>query len=124
MIRLATFALLSSVALVAPASARAADLPQNMIGRWCFIEEQDRTQIYARADNYAPGQLACSIGINIRAHSYDGNEYGCTIDKVAKREDAYEVRATCEGDPQGRRYADHLVFEISHGELFISPPMQ
>jgi hypothetical protein len=115
--------LLFTVALLAlTTSAHADTLPKNMIGRWCFIEEQDRTQIYARADNYAPGQFECSIGINIHAHSYDGNEFGCTIDKVTKREDAYQVQATCEGDPQGRRYNDHSVFEVSHGELFISPP--
>jgi hypothetical protein len=116
--------LTSAVLLALCATAHADALPKPMQGRWCFIEEQDQTQIYARADNYAPGQLECSIGINIRAHSYDGNEYGCTIDKVAKREDAYDVRASCEGDPQGRHYTDHSVFEISHGELFISPPMQ
>jgi hypothetical protein len=105
------------------AHARPAQMPTELVGSWCFENgNSDGFEIYSRGD-FEHGK-DCSIGMNFRQHTYDGNEFNCSVLKAERMEKVagYLIRASCEGERQS--WVENLAIHLSGDQILITRQSQ
>jgi hypothetical protein len=97
-------AMIAAIALAAPLSAKAEELPDEMIGRWCAISSQWESAVFAMfAQSQCDSKDGTGFVMTKTTQSFFGPEpqmgypnNTCTIDQITKLEDEhYLVRTTC-----------------------------
>jgi hypothetical protein len=89
---------LGSVAYAAPRTVE--DLPQSMVGRWCYLNDRKDTTVYRRGKCDEKETEDSDGDITIDAMRFDAWEVSCNVNKIREviRGKSYVVESKCAGE--------------------------